>query len=105
MTMPEQAKLTALDNRSYFLVTDEVLVTDAKGNGFLFKQGISSAWPLRRFDQQAILQWHAFEDRFPSGGEGRRPRRKSRAEDPRRVGSRSRRTLLPAHKEEEMLWR
>ena len=36
MIMPEQAKLTALDNRPYFLVTDEVLVTDAEGNGFPF---------------------------------------------------------------------
>ena len=104
MIMPEQANLTALDNRAYFLVTDEVLVTDAKANGFPFEQGISSTWPLRRFDQQAILQWHALEDRFPSGGEGC-PRRKSRAENPRRIGSSLRRTLLPAHKEEEMLWR
>jgi GTP cyclohydrolase II len=26
--------------------------------------------PLRGIDEQAVLQWHPFEGRFPSGGEG-----------------------------------
>ena len=34
MIMIEQAKITALDNRAYFLVTNEDLVTDAEGNRF-----------------------------------------------------------------------
>ena len=63
----------------HLLVTDEVLVTDAEGNGFSFEQEISSAVPLRRLDQQAFLRRHAFEDRFPVSEEGC-PRRKSRAE-------------------------
>jgi hypothetical protein len=55
MIMIEQAKITALDHRAYFLVTDEDLVTDAEGNRFPFEQEISSAVPLRRLDQQAVL--------------------------------------------------
>src|SRR5215212_1291581 len=71
MIMTEQAKITALDNKAYFLVTDEVFVTDAEGNGFPFEQDISSAVPLRRLDQQAVLRRHPLEGRFQGGREGR----------------------------------
>jgi hypothetical protein len=43
MIMTEQAKITALGNRAYFLVTDEDLVTDAEGVRFPFEQEISAA--------------------------------------------------------------
>ena len=54
--MTEQAKITTLDKRAYFLVTDEALFTDTEGNGFPFEQEISSAVPLRCLDQQAVLR-------------------------------------------------
>jgi hypothetical protein len=64
MIMIEQAKITALDHRAYFLVTDEDLVTDAEDNRVPFEQEISSAVPLRRPDQQAVLRRHPLENRF-----------------------------------------
>jgi hypothetical protein len=54
MIMTEQAKITALDNRAYFLVTDEDLVTDAEGNRFPVEQEISSTVLPRCLDQQAV---------------------------------------------------
>ena len=58
----DEIKTTALDNGPY-LVKGPMKLLDAEGNEFRAGRGRRTV-PLRRFDDEAVLRRHAFEDRF-----------------------------------------
>jgi GTP cyclohydrolase II len=67
--MRKRLKIVTLDNGPY-LAKGSLMLLDAEGDEFRAKPGNRCAMPLRGIDEQAVLRWHPFEGRFPSGGEG-----------------------------------